>query len=62
MKNQYAAELNRRNLRKLTIKVTPQTAYNLHRLADIGNIPVGRVVDKLVRDRMVELKEAVRRG
>lgn len=62
MKNQYAAALNRRNLRKLTIKVTPQTAYNLHRLADMGNIPVGRVVDKLVRDRMVELKEAVRRG
>ena len=62
MKNQYAAALNRRNLRKLTIKVTPQTAYNLHRLADIGNIPVGRVVDKLVRDRMIELREAVKRG
>ena len=62
MKNQYAAELNRRNLRKLTIKVTPQTAYNLHRLADMGNIPVGRVVDKLVRDRMIELREAVKRG
>lgn len=62
MKNQYAAELNRRNLRKLTIKVTPQTAYNLHRLADMGNIPVGRVVDKLVRDRMVAMKEAVRNG
>lgn len=60
MKNQYAAELNRRN--KLTIKVTPQTAYNLHRLADMGNIPVGRVVDKLVRDRMVAMKEAVRNG
>ena len=62
MKNQYAAALNRRNLRKLTIKVTPQTAYNLHRLADMGNIPVGRVVDKLVRDRMVAMKEAVRNG
>ena len=62
MKNHYAAELNRRNLRKLTIKVTPQTAYNLHRLADMGNIPVGRVVDKLVRDRMIELREAVKRG
>ena len=62
MKNQYAAELNRRNLRKLTIKVTPQTAYNLHRLADMGNIPVGRVVDKLVRDRMIELREAVKHG
>ena len=53
---------NRKNLRKLTIKVTPQTAYNLHRLADMGNIPVGRVVDKLVRDRMVTMKEAVRNG
>lgn len=52
----------KKDLRKLTIKVTPQTACNLHRLADMGNIPVGRVVDKLVRDRMVELKEAVRRG
>lgn len=62
MKNHYAAALNRRNLRKLTIKVTPQTAYNLHRLADMGNIPVGRVVDKLVRDRMIELREAVKRG
>ena len=62
MKNQYAAALNRRNLRKLTIKVTPQTAYNLHRLADMGNIPVGRVVDKLVRDRMIELREAVKHG
>ena len=62
MKNQCAAELNRRNLRKLTIKVTPQTAYNLHRLADMGNIPVGRVVDKLVRDRMIELREAVKHG
>lgn len=62
MKNHYAAAPERRNLRKLTIKVTPQTAYNLHRLAEMGNIPVGRVVDKLVRDRMVELKEAVRRG
>ena len=62
MKNQYAAALNRRNLRKLTIKVTPQTAYNLHRLADMGNIPVGRVVDNLVRDRMVAMKGAVRNG
>ena len=57
MKNQYAAELNRRNLRKLTIKVTPQTAYNLHRLADMGNIPVGRVVDKLVREKMISLHQ-----
>ena len=62
MKNQYAAAPERRNLRKLTIKVTPQTAYNLHRLADMGNIPVGRVVDKLVRDRMIELREAVKHG
>lgn len=52
----------KKDLRKITIKVTPQTAYNLQRLADMGEIPIGRVVDKLVRDRMIDLKEAVRHG
>lgn len=36
--------------------VTPQTAYNLQRLADMDKTSPGRVVDKLVRDRMIELR------
>lgn len=43
--------------RKLTVRVTPQTAYNLERLAAIsGQKSPGRVVDKLVREKMLALK------
>ena len=47
---------------RIVLLVTPQTAYNLQRLADMDKTNPGRVVDKLVRDRMIEFKEAVRRG
>jgi len=44
--------------RKLTIKVTPQTAHNLERLmAMTGLKSTGRVVDKLVREKMLSLRE-----
>lgn len=43
--------------RKITVRVTPQTAYNLELLAAIAGVKsVGRVIDKLVRDRMLALK------
>lgn len=42
--------------RRITIKVTPQTAYNLEKLAKMENTYPGRVVDKLVRDRMVSFR------
>lgn len=47
---------------RIVLHVTPQTAYNLQHLADMDKTSPGRVVDKLVRDRMVAMKEAVRRG
>ena len=50
---------SKKNLRRISETVT---AYNLQRLADMDKTSPGRVVDKLVRDRMIELKEAVRRG
>lgn len=52
--------MSRKNLRRLSALVTAQTLYNLAKLAamDVGN--QGRVIDKLVRDRMVMLKEAER--
>ena len=49
---------DRRNLRKLRAVVTAQTLNNLYKLADMhgwGPNDVGRVIDKLVRDRMVYL-------
>lgn len=38
--------------------VTPQTAYNLERLAVMDKHPgqIGRAVDKLVRDKMLQLR------
>ena len=50
---------SKKNLRRISETVT---AYNLQRLADMDKTIPGRVVDKLVRDRMVAMKEAVRRG
>ena len=45
---------------RLTILVTPQTAYHLRRFAQGGTSgDYGRVVDKLIRDRAVLLKSAM---
>ena len=45
--------MKRQHKRKLTVRVTPQTAYNLERLAGLKG--PGRVVDKLVREKMLAL-------
>ena len=51
----------RKNLRRLSVLVTAQTMYNLQRLADMtGSRNVGRVVDKLTREKMLELKGALK--
>lgn len=44
-----------KNKRRIVLYVTPQTAYNLQRLADMDKTSPGRVVDKLVRDRMSDM-------
>lgn len=47
----------KKNLRRLSVLVTAQTLYNLQRLADMTGIQnVGRVVDKLTREKMLALK------
>lgn len=48
--------------RRVVLHVTPQTAYNLQRLADMDKTSPDRVVDKLVSDRMIDLREAVKHG
>ena len=47
----------KRNLRRISILVTAQTKGNLEKLAAMAGYgcQLGRVVDKLTRDRMVEL-------
>ena len=47
----------RQKTRKVTVRVTPQTAFNLERLMQIGGLKTpGRVVDKLVRAKMLDLR------
>lgn len=46
----------RKNMRRLTLRVTAQTLYNLERLRQMGELrDLGRVVDKLTREKMVAL-------
>jgi hypothetical protein len=53
---------NTKNLRRINVLVTSQTAYNLDRLAGMcGYKNAGRVIDKLVREKMMELNEYRRR-
>lgn len=41
----------------MTVRVTPQTAFNLEKLMQIGRQKTpGRVVDKLVREKMLALR------
>ena len=46
----------KKNMRRLTLRVTSQTLYNLERLRQMGELrDLGRVVDKLTRDKMVSM-------
>lgn len=46
----------KKNLRRISVLVTAQTAHNLDRLADMtGCRDQGRVIDKLVREKMIAL-------
>ncbi|WP_297232251.1 hypothetical protein [uncultured Flavonifractor sp.] len=47
---------NKKNLRRLSVLVTAQTAYHLERLAEMcGYGDPGRIVDKLVREKMIQM-------
>lgn len=49
--------MSKKPTRKITLRVSSQTAYNLELLMAMSEAKsVGRVVDKLVRDRMITLK------
>ena len=50
--------MSKKNLRRISMLVTAQTAKNLERLAQMdGQTNIGRVMDKLVRDRMISLRQ-----
>ena len=48
--------MNKKNMRRVSMLVTAQTLGNLEKLAAMsGYREVGRVVDKLVREKMISL-------
>lgn len=48
----------KKNLRRVSMVVTAQTKYNLEGLAAAcGYKDIGRVVDKLVREKMIAQRE-----
>lgn len=50
--------MKNKNLRRISVLVTAQTAANLEKLAQMDGQPsIGRVMDKLVRDRMLSLRQ-----
>lgn len=53
--------MEKKNLRRVSMIVTAQTKYNLERLAAAaGYKDIGRVVDKLTREKMIALHEGDR--
>lgn len=54
--------VEKKNLRRIKCLVTAQTLYNLeHMAASMGYSNVGRVIDKLTREKMLELKNQVKK-
>ena len=54
--------MSKKNLRRLSALVTAQTLYNLAKLAAMDGGNEGQAIDKLVRDRMLLLRDAERIG
>ena len=52
-------QMKKPHLKPLHCKVTPMTFFNLKKLAKMNKYGdnIGKVIDKLVRDRMVQLGE-----
>lgn len=49
---------DKKNLRRLSVLVTAQTAYHLEELAAMcGHRDMGRVIDKLVREKMMSMEK-----
>lgn len=54
--------MSRKNLRRLSALVTAQTLYNIAKLAAMDGRTIGQAIDKLVRDRMMLLRDAQKLG
>ena len=47
----------KKNLRRVSVVITAQTVYNLEKMAAAcGYTDIGRVIDKLTREKMLETR------
>lgn len=54
--------MKKKNMRRISVLVTAQTLHNIAKLAAMDGGNEDRVIDKLVRDRMLLLRDAERIG
>lgn len=54
--------MGKKNMRRVSLLVTAQTAWNLDHLSKICACSQGRIVDKLIREKMISMKEDTRIG
>lgn len=50
--------MDKKNLRRMSVVVTAQTKHNLGKLAALcgwGEKDIGRVIDKLTREKMIQI-------
>ena len=53
----HEVQMKKKNLRRISLLVTVQTVKSLERLAQMdGQGSIGRVIDKLVREKMIALR------
>lgn len=49
--------MGKKNMRRISVLITAQTLWNLERLCRMsGYSDIGRVIDKLVREKMLSMK------
>lgn len=54
--------MSKSNRRRISITVSSQTLYHLQVMANFSKVKdLGRVIDKLVRDKQIQLNESTRR-
>lgn len=50
---------NKKNLRRISVLVTAQTLGNLEKLSAISGYSIGRVIDKLTREKMLSMGKGI---
>lgn len=53
----------KKNRRRVSVLLSSQTLYHLEQMAQFsGNKDIGRVIDKLVREKRLDLNESTAKG